>query len=443
MMIENKKTIICLMRDINPWGFKHLLETLSLKYRPTLLLFNSINKSDELFLKRLDIDYKLLSTKKHIYKLENYLKLFTKSPTTNNYKYGTKRDILSAKGLKKWYFYFMHLILPRLITSNATCNILGLFRTELDNFIKEIDPEFVISFAFLNPIYPIIRAQKLGFRTYIIVYSWDNPFKYLLLPNYFDKYFVWNDQMVSDLFSIHKISKEKQIIIGPIQFDYLRNQKVNILNNNSMTNFALEHSKKYYLYLFSLGYNGSGQEIKLVEHLSKIIQSIDPESLLIARPYPNVNNIEDYNTIKRLPNIKLDDSVIRGLFQDEGTISTKQCLLMNAKAVINLATTMGLEASFYEIPIIQINYIPINIQFSKKRKDRVLDMDYLLKNDHLKKYLFLDFYINVVKSDEEFINVINKIKCGNISTFRSYSNHLRSLADPLKVSATDLLLKCL
>ena len=122
--------------------------------------------------------------------------------------------------------------------------------------------------------------------------------------------------------------------------------------------------------LFSCGYRAANQEVLLFEHLISIIRKINSDSKFVLRPYPNIPDPSIYDRFKNKDGILLQENKTFGLIQSDYDVVQKKLLLENARSTINLGTTMSLEASFFNHPIIQIAYIPNHVLGRKRGRGR-------------------------------------------------------------------------
>jgi len=436
------KKVLFISNNLNQWGQKKIVQILCKKF-DTYVLLGEYQESAQNNVKV--INY---SEKKNNTRIETILRLFIKPPQTSNYYFGKRRNYLSKKmNFKKKLFFLIEFYFPKLLSEHRAAKILGSLKGIFDEILNEINPDIVLNLAFFTQQYPAARAKKLGYIVYDLIYSWDNPYKDSFLPNIYDKYLVWNEEMKNDLNRLHKIELNKQTTINPVQFDYLENLPEECINftSNTTYKFINENKREYYLYVFSVGLSAMFQEIELVEHIADILYKVNPDAKIFARPYPNCfNDMKYYYALEERPNIYVQKDVPPGMIQNNDTIVLKKLLLKYAKAVINLGTTMGLEASFFSTPIIQIRYLPSSIKYSDNKLERYADLDYQMKNDHLKKYLYKEEYINVVKNEMELQNIFIDLTNDNFNKYTSYTRYLKKIANPFPgKSSSDLLIEAI
>jgi hypothetical protein len=428
--VNKDKNILIYLRDLAPWGHKHIILTLSKIYNVKLILTHKPDNDLLTLIYETKTDIIIYKPNIWIRNLEEFLIQFVNKIQTTNYKYGIKRTILSLKGLSRLKLNFSYWFVPKILSSTLVSKILGLIPSEFDDIIKSASADCFIFQAFLIPYHYLpARANRIGLKIYSLIYSWDNPFKYNFLPNYFTAYLIWNDSMREDLRLFHKINYNNQYIIGPMQFDYLKHELQYTVSGNDTINFINKNKNNYALYLFSMAGTAAKQEVQLFKHICDLITKIDPKLRILARPYPNTNNPIVYDEIKELSYVFVDKSMNLGLKQVDKDIYIKKLSISNAKYIINSGTTMALEASLFNKPVLQIAYLPKSIIFSRRKANRPMDIDYICKNDHLKKYLFREDFPNVAFNDEQIKSLAYCLLKEDYKNFISFTAYLRSLSE--------------
>jgi hypothetical protein len=441
--MKSKKKLIVVFRDLNHWGHKQLITSLSIDYE-IVLFYYYLDEDSKTLLEEFGINYQKIKIDKLPKYAEILLSLITKPPRSESYNVHLKRNILRNYSKKNHFLYLFHRYFPKVLSVDQTSYLIGYLKTSFDFDIKRIKPDSILYISrFLPYYYHISRAKHLGVKINSWIYSWDNPFKDRFLPTYFDKYFVWNNEMQTDLIEIHGLSPKNICKVGSVNFDYLKN--LNAYQDGNRTDFielVRKNRRKYFVYMFGTGYDPAiFQEMEMVIHFSKIIYKIEPTVTLVVRPYPdNKFSTEIYSSLEKMPNIYVQKGLKQLNSQNQQTIFEKIALLDNSLLNINALTTMGLEASFFKAPVIQIDYFPGHINTSKKRKFRVLDVDVLMQNKHIQNYLVSNEYPNVVKNDEELRNVIKDVVINKIDHLMDYSDMLQSFSNPFKDDSASRLL---
>ncbi|MEA2014782.1 MAG: hypothetical protein U9N38_05710 [Thermodesulfobacteriota bacterium] len=363
-----------------------------------------------------------------------FKKLFAHELPTNNTRY-KRRIRLHTAPLPQRIFCAVHYIASLLSSPNYRYSdaLEFLFRTS-DKYgviLKDYD---VLIFS---PVHTfdkriIYEAKNRGLDIVCWVYSWDNPMKdNEFMPNA-DRYFVWNEPCVESLCRLHSVPRDRVDIVGPVQFDFLLGKKNADKKAAPAKDLAMEKNDRYVLYACATALRAHiSQEVNTVIYVRRIIDEIDPDVRLLVRPYPyRYPGTDDaYEDLANYENIEL---LQFGQAKREMVVMSKQDLLdrqsqiQGAECLINFGSTIGLEASFTDTPIIQFGFNFPNEYAA------CLDLGEVLKNEHLQLVIDPDFP-NTVQSETELKKVLADILNGQGEPYRAYSKKLQHFAHPLDV----------
>jgi len=248
------------------------------------------------------------------------------------------------------------------------------------------------------------------------VYSWDNPYKdHEFIPDA-DAYLVWNEEGRQDLNRLHGVDVHRVYMTGAIQFEYLLEMDLT----------PDPKRERYVLFTCSVAADEYlDQEVKLIVDIAGILYRINPSVVLKVRPYPfrHADRLPVYDPLKSLPNVEvLEYGKLSGtvrVVSGEG-LKEKARQLSDAEAVLNLGSTIGLEASFTSAPILQL--IPPS-------KGLRWDIREMLDHEHL-RFLIREDMPNVLYSDTEIAFALREILSGNSEPYRPYSDELQALLIP-------------
>jgi len=248
------------------------------------------------------------------------------------------------------------------------------------------------------------------------VYSWDNPYKdHEFIPDA-DAFLVWNEEGRQDLKRLHGVDPDRVETTGPVQFEYLLGMDLT----------PDRTQERYVLFTCSIAVDEYiDQEVDLIQEIASILERVDASVRLKVRPYPfrHADRMSFYDPLKSLPNV---DILSYGELNGTVRVSSKADLqekarqLRDASAVLNLGSTIGLEASFTQAPILQL--IP-----KQKRPD--WDIREMLDNEHLRFFL-REGTPNVIPSHEELETALREILSGNPAPYLRYSHDLQAVVVP-------------
>lgn len=202
-------------------------------------------------------------------------------------------------------------------------------------------------------------------KVYTLMESWDHPIK---SPFYIESEvtYSWNKELSTDIKDIQNNSNEYKEIF-PLKFRYL--QQVKSLSNNPPKEIQNEidfiTNNNYVLYICTYSsYSRSDlfdNELKLI---SKIKEEVDRAGKhLYIKPHPHYS-VNDFNSLPQSQNLRIGIGATNNganyIFTDDDQYYKIQ-LLKNAERVINVGTTLVLEASMlntnvYQLLISEENY---------------------------------------------------------------------------------------
>jgi hypothetical protein len=322
------------------------------------------------------------------------------------------RDLMGALGLRRYSY----------------CRALELLYSRSNRYAEELAgfDALVYTPVSVKDKRIIYEARKKGLEIVSWVFSWDNPMKdNEFMPNA-DHYLVWNRENVLDLERYHGIPPEKCHIVGPVQFDYLLNHKPRTASRES-------GNERYVLYACTAGkvYHLE-QEEEFILKIRDMLDEIDPGVELKVRPYPFRKNKDfGYEALKRRPGISVLDF---GHLQKNEVVVGKKDLdekfdqIDRALCMIHLGSTIGLEASFLDTPILHLDYT-----YPGKVPDW-LDIKHPRKNEHLTYVIDYD-YPNTIGNKEDLRRSLREIVEGQREKYMPYSEKLQKFAHPLPVDS--------
>lgn len=364
-------------------------------------------------------------TKSLIYRL---LWLFTKQQDTVLLRIFNQRTLSFLSKNKRFFrkiFYFLHNISPKIFKPNSIFRFIIRNSHFYDAFLSRVDVVIFLPTG-LTDYRVIYEAKNRGKKIISWVYSWDTIYKDKFFIDFADLYLAWNQEIARDLEKQHRIDREKIKISGPVQLDYLKKFKSSNLDiRERLSNL---NSSKYILYPCSRGnFYYSVQEIELVSKMAGVIRKLDKNLKLVVRTYPNIEDASIMDRLRPYENIIINDNF--GIPQDrlymsDADLNFKSQLLRNASLIINFVTTMTLEAAYFDIPILQLNfdiYVP-GMPAGWRLKET-------LGGDHIQKYVLINGFPNIINSLDNLASTI-KDALENPQKYLTYTRTLRRFVDP-------------
>lgn len=255
--------------------------------------------------------------------------------------------------------------------------------------IEDID--LFICFTEISDHYFFARllAERKNLKVY--VYSWDHPCKQVRFSQKV-RYMVWNEGIKQDMVELQGVPADQLTITGASQFAY-----VHLFNQLPKDTLQSSFDFEYLYFACAIGIPDLAvQEIEIIRRLGELLLEMNSPYKLVVRPYPNMNNWQLYESLTALPNIVLDSHFRSAdLSIKEGHIMEKFIKIHFAKLFIHLGTTLGFEACFTDTPSVLLDFA----HFDNGKGLSIYNFVHQYQNE---KYLLLDGYANVVRSESAF-----------------------------------------
>ncbi|RAV99752.1 CDP-glycerol glycerophosphotransferase family protein [Pseudochryseolinea flava] len=261
----------------------------------------------------------------------------------------------------------------------------------------------------VNDLPLIYEALRQKIKTISPVYSWDNltakgPFIFNV-----DKLIVWNEIMKEEAIEYHQYKAEDVIVAGVPVFD----SYVKVLHEPAT-------NKKEFLSQFGFGddkplisittiptiYFGSCHRELTLRILNFINRGMIPPSNVLLRPHPLDET--DYTDLEKNPGVVVDyygstptQNVISKWVPREDNTTHLARTMKYSNVVINIASTITIDAACFDTPVINIAY---------DMKDN--PQEYVGSISRYYQYTHYQHVVKVgaaalVNSDEELLNALN------------------------------------
>jgi hypothetical protein len=243
--------------------------------------------------------------------------------------------------------------------------------------------------------YPVMRtALKFNVPVIALVSSWDNLTSKAFFPFSLDKLVVWNVVMKNEAIDLFQYPESDIFSSGIPRYDALLNNKLWKTKEKFFESVGAKSNKK--LITYATGSKTTGRtkvdpktpELEIVKYLAQCINTNKiSNSQLLVRLHPQANS-EEYKILLNIENVILQVPGRRSSFQDRLFSCSDDIelgeLMKYSDVVINMASTITIDAALFDTPIICINF-----DFFGKRE---------LKYSAKKFYLF-DHYAKLAQTN--------------------------------------------
>jgi len=214
---------------------------------------------------------------------------------------------------------------------------------------------------------PLIReAQRAEIPTLCVVYSWDNLTGMKgIMPTRPDYLAVWNEMMQEEAIQRHYYSPERIMIVGPPHFDLYQNDEIFLERENFLKGLKLSPDKKLITIAtgtISVDNSFIADLLLCAEKDKRLHDSVQ----FVLRPHPlePPHKLEKYLSYGSKHGVKIDTMARKSqtLKWDptrEEMIHVAN-LMYHSDVVVNVASTMTLEACMADTPIVNVAFDPLN-----------------------------------------------------------------------------------
>jgi hypothetical protein len=267
---------------------------------------------------------------------------------------------------------------------------LSNLKYKADTDLKEVD--CLILFTEVYDDLFLAHLINSGKPLFVYVYSWDHACKMKTFSNKVNGYLVWNEGIKEDLVKLHGIDPSKIQVFGSTQLAYIEEYK-------RSPEYSEDRAFPFTYVYFGCAFGHADlapYEVRYIEEVAKALQLNFPDVKLVIRPYPFLEFWQTYESLKQYNNVVFDDTYRKSandLSIEKGKIFDKFHKIKDAAVFIHLGTTLGLEAAYFDVPV-------LHLDFDLKRDNYLKQY---MHQYHLDKYLILDQFPNIVQREEELV----------------------------------------
>jgi glycosyltransferase involved in cell wall biosynthesis len=207
-------------------------------------------------------------------------------------------------------------------------------------------------------------AKNLGIPTLALIHSWDNLSTKNRMVFKYDGYLVWSEQMKKELHHFYPESRQRPVyIVGAAQFDVFFQERFFQTREEFCRSQGLNPEKPFIVYAL-----GSPNLIREHHGAFKMAKRCAAGELgdvqLLIRPHPQFDDGREADILKNFPaNVVVQKTGNAGRkltdrFQDENQIREWVNTFRHADVVVNLSSTVTIDAAICDRPIVNLDFDP-------------------------------------------------------------------------------------
>ena len=237
---------------------------------------------------------------------------------------------------------------------------------EAEKRLRELRPSVLVvtgAFQFEQPAI-FAAAKKLGIPTLAYIPSWDNITTKNRMVFKYDGYLVWSEQIKKELHEFYPATRNLPVfIVGAPQFDIFFQKGF----HQTRAEFCREQNldPELPLIVYAIGSpNFLKEHYGALEMAKKIQRNEFGNVQMLVRPHPIHDNAQLHNAFDKFaPRVQLQQTHNAGKqvaerSQDERQIREWINTFRHADVVINLSSTVTIDAAIFDKPIINLDFDP-------------------------------------------------------------------------------------
>ncbi|NLC57700.1 MAG: hypothetical protein GX774_12745 [Armatimonadetes bacterium] len=210
----------------------------------------------------------------------------------------------------------------------------------------------------------VAAARQLGIPTLALITSWDNLSTKGRMVYQYGGYLVWSEQMRQELHHFYPASRRvPAYVVGAPQFDVFHQERFWQSREEFCAGQGLRPDRP--IILHALGSPNFLREHHAARYLGERVARGDlGEVQLVIRPHPLFDNGEEADQLRRLgPRVFVQRTGNAGLARTARTQNERQITewvntFRHSDVVVNLSSTVTVDAAFFDHPVVNLDFDP-------------------------------------------------------------------------------------
>jgi hypothetical protein len=236
--------------------------------------------------------------------------------------------------------------------------------------LKRFEQEKPASVIAMGPFKPaqmsiVAAAKQLDIPTIAYITSWDNITTKTGLVFRYDGYIVWSEQMKRELQEFYPASRTRPVyVVGAPQYDIFKQERYAQTREEFFRSNDLDPSRRLVVYCLGSP-NIIREDHGALQFIERVYGSEDLSDIqVIVRPHPGFfeNGYTELDKIRsRFPGVMIQSPHRhwqKAAFQGEESIVEWVNTLRYADVVVNLASTISVDAAVCDKPVVNLDFDP-------------------------------------------------------------------------------------
>ncbi|MGI8402099.1 MAG: hypothetical protein ACR2NS_10945 [Gemmatimonadaceae bacterium] len=208
-------------------------------------------------------------------------------------------------------------------------------------------------------------ALRQGVRTLALIPSWDNISTKRRMIFKYDGYIVWSEKLRKELYERYPHTRDRPVyVVGAPQFDVFFQPKFRQTREEFCASQGLDPALPIIVYAVGSPNFLSGEPYGAVTLAQAIERGELGEVQMLVRPHPLHDHVKLDELFKDSgPRIHLQQTAVTGTpvslrSQDEGQILEWVNTFRHAAVVVNLSSTVAVDAAICDRPVVNLDFDP-------------------------------------------------------------------------------------
>ena len=238
---------------------------------------------------------------------------------------------------------------------------------EGSNALRKNPPSVLLTtgpFQFEQPAI-VANAKNLGIKTLALIPSWDNISTKNRMVLKCDGYIAWSNQTKSELHEYYPFTRNRPVyVVGAPQFDVFFQERFRQSREEFCATQGVRPEVPIILYAIGSPNFLSGERYGALRLAERIDRGDLGDVQMIVRPHPIHDNEEMVELFRPFaPRIVVQKTATAGTSltarsQDQGQIAEWVNSFRHADVVVNLSSTVTVDAAIFDRPIVNLDYDP-------------------------------------------------------------------------------------